>query len=126
MNKALHAYIVLPMVLKVFKLDYASFENGPFTTTKILYLDKLDTVMESVQDDLAAVKKTIFNEYHMKVRNLGKQNGYIRYDWQTPTDSGDLLFTPEQLRELTKDMMSLYLYGFLARKVKRSGRGWFE
>ncbi|MCT2534691.1 hypothetical protein NC661_04880 [Aquibacillus koreensis] len=124
MNTTLHAYIVLPMVLKVFKQDYAFFENEQLIA-KIVYLDKLDTVIASVQDDLATVKKTIYNTYHMKVRNLGKQDGFIRYDWQTPDDSGDLLFTPEQLRDLTKDMMRLYLFGFLSRKVTPSNRAWF-
>ncbi|WP_226038511.1 hypothetical protein [Aquibacillus saliphilus] len=124
MENTLYAYIVLPYVLKIFQKDMKIFENGPFNL-KIPYLDKLDTAIESAQDDLNVVKQTIFKQYHMKIRYLGKKDNIIRFDWQTQTDSGDVLFTPDQLYELTKDMMGLYLYGMLAKEVIPSNRGWF-
>ncbi|MRH41323.1 hypothetical protein GH741_01380 [Aquibacillus halophilus] len=123
-EKTLYAYIVLPYVLKLFKKDIQTFENGPFSAN-VPYLDKLDTAIQSAQDDLNAVKQTIYKQYHMKVRYLGKKNDIIRYDWQTRDDSGDVRFTPDQLYELTKDMMGLYLYGMLAKEVIPSNRAWY-
>ncbi|WP_407272649.1 hypothetical protein [Radiobacillus sp. PE A8.2] len=124
LKQTLYAYIILPFVHKLFKRDLSYFETGPFRVNRP-YLDKLDTAIASVQDDLNSIKRTLYNKHHMKVRYLGKTGNYLRYDWQTPNDSGDVLLTPDQLRELTKDMMGLYLFGMLARPVEIGDRAWY-
>lgn len=124
MKRTLYAFIVLPYVIKVFKRDFLSFEADNVIKFNNPLLDKIDTAINSAQDDLSAVKRQIYNEFHMKVRNLGKQDGNIRFDWQTPNDSGDIKLTPEQLRDLTGDMMRLYLYGMLSKDFVPSERGW--
>ncbi|UFT98113.1 hypothetical protein KO561_12965 [Radiobacillus kanasensis] len=112
-EQTLYAYIVLPYVLKVLKLDYKNIREKQFGTKYVLS-DFVEQVTEAVQTNLNAVKREIYSKHHMKVRELGQSNGKIRYDWQTPNDSGDLYFTPEQLKELTRDMMSEYFFGHLS------------
>ncbi|MDC3416301.1 hypothetical protein [Aquibacillus salsiterrae] len=122
-KKTVYAYIILPFVLTIFQRYLEIFREGKYKA-KGPYLDKIETIISCIQDDLNAVKKQLYSNYHLKVRNLGKRNGQIRFDWQSQTDSGDLRFDPEELRALTEDMMALYLYGFLTRPPVQKERIW--
>ncbi|WP_077623823.1 hypothetical protein [Sediminibacillus massiliensis] len=123
-EKTIYSYIILPYALKIFKRDRKQFENFSSSAAYPVYLDKLDTVIDSVQQDLNSIKLEIIKKYHLRVKYIGKENEMVQYKWYSKSDSGVIWIAADDLRNLTKDMMSDYLYGSLAVEVTPSGRPW--
>ncbi|WP_077622631.1 hypothetical protein [Sediminibacillus massiliensis] len=113
MEKTIYSYIILPYALTIFKRDRKQFENFSSAAFPV-YMDKLDTVIDTVQKDLNAVKMQIIRTYHLHVKYIGKEHGMVQYKWYLKNDSGDIWIAANDLRNLTKDMMADYLYGPLA------------
>ncbi|SDK47622.1 hypothetical protein [Sediminibacillus albus] len=122
-ERVIYSYILLPYVLKVFKIDRLNFEELS-SPSKFVYLEKLDTVINSVQQDYNAIRKKVFSGYHVNVKYVGKENDMVQYKWYTKNDSGVIWIAVADLRDMTKELMNDYLYGPLAVEVTPSNKPW--
>ncbi len=123
MKSILMKCITLPLVLKVFNRDKKLLHDFK---TRNVYLDKLDSVMESVQTDLNHVKQQMYSKHHIEVKTLKSKGEIHPYKWKTPDREGVIEFSSSELRELTRKMMEEYLYGSLAKPHKQKNRSWYE
>ena len=114
--------VILPLVLKVFQRDKKLFQGFK---TRNVYLDKLDVVIESVQTDLNQVKQQMYSVYHIDLKPLNQEGEEWKSQWKTSQQTGIMTFTPDQLREHTKNLMKEYLYGSSAKPYNPKDRSWY-
>lgn len=76
MEKTILDFIILSLALKVFRRDQKAFKDFKMWN---LYLDKLDAVINQLQQDFNNVKKELITKYHIDVRYLDKKNNVVRY-----------------------------------------------
>lgn len=114
--------VILPLVMKVFQQDKKHFQDFKM---KNVYLDKLDVVIDSVQTDLNQVKHQMYSVYHIDLKPLNQQGEVLKYQWKTRQQKGIMEFTPNQLREYTKNAMKEYLYGSSAKPYNPKERSWY-
>jgi hypothetical protein len=104
-------YIAMPMAIKVFQQDLHTFREFSIGN---LYLDMVESIIVRLEKDFYKLKSELISEHHIDVRKLSngkyKANNEV-YD-----------FTPEELKEMTSQVMSDYLYGDKAKKFERKER----
>ncbi|WP_200416429.1 hypothetical protein [Virgibacillus salexigens] len=114
MNKTLiKKYIAIPMAIKVFSQDLEKFKSYKMRN---VYLDKLDAVIDQLQNDLNDIKKQIYTVHHINVRRIDK----CKYK----ANNEIIEFTPDEMREMTKVVMQEYLYGSEASEFQAKERMW--
>lgn len=112
-NDLIKNYIAYPFAVTVFKQD-----KGKFREFKLgnLYLDMLDSILERMHQDYYKVKAELLSKHHIDVQHLEigkyKINGEI------------VEFSPEELKQMTNQLMSDYLYGDKAQEFERQERVW--
>lgn len=113
MNELIKKYIAYPLAVTVFKQDKDKFNDFKLGN---LYLDMLDSIIERMQQDFYQLKAELLSKHHIDVQRIEvgkyKINGKI------------VEFTAEELKELTNQLMSEYLYGDKAAEFKRQERVW--
>ncbi|WP_079524961.1 MULTISPECIES: hypothetical protein [Halobacillus] len=115
--------IIFPLVIKVLKNDKKLFQEFKMRN---VYLDKVDSVIESVQTDLNHVKQQMYSVYHVDIKQLNQKGEVLQYKWTTRDQDGIIELSSSQLREHTKNMLQEYFYGSLAKPYKPKVRTWDE
>ncbi|WP_404456990.1 hypothetical protein LG329_19495 (plasmid) [Virgibacillus necropolis] len=115
-EKILHNYISLPLAIKVLKHDRKQFLDFKMSN---VYLGKLDSSITQLQKDMNEAKKLMYTKYHVDVKQIGS----VSYKWESQYDSGTMVYTPDQLKAMTADIVRQYLYGDKAKDF-RAKEGW--
>ncbi|WP_047984109.1 hypothetical protein [Ornithinibacillus californiensis] len=106
-------YISHPMVLTVFKQDIQKFNEFKLSN---LYVDMLESIIDRFQQDYFRLKAEMYSKHHNEVKRLDTRNYKVNDELME--------FTPEELKEITKVLMSEYLHGNNARRFERKDRTW--
>ncbi|MEN2468217.1 hypothetical protein [Ornithinibacillus sp. JPR2-1] len=113
MNDLIKKYIAYPLAVTVFKQDlerFKSFEVGN------LYMDMVESIIERMHKDFYQLKAELLSKHHIDVQHIEigkyKINGEI------------VEFSPEELKQMTDELMSEYLYGSKAQGFERQERPW--
>lgn len=113
MEELIKRYIAMPMAVAVFKQDKEKFSEFRLGN---LYEDMLDAIIERMQQDYFHLKKELITKHHIDIKKIEKGKYEINKEI--------VEFTPEELKEMTREVMSDYLYGDHARGFERKNRVW--
>ncbi|MEN2465619.1 hypothetical protein [Ornithinibacillus sp. JPR2-1] len=113
MNDLVKKFVAYPLAVTVFKQDKDKFNDFKLGN---LYLDMLDSVIERMQRDFFQLKAELLSKHHIDVQRI--EVGKYRVN-------GEIVeFSPEELKQLTNQLMSDYLYGDKAQGFERKDRIW--
>jgi hypothetical protein len=108
---AIRRYIALPLAITVIKQDKEKFEEFKLGN---IYLDLLDSIIEEMHRDYLEIKALMYSKYHIDIKKI---------DNKTYKANNEVYeFTPEELKEMSSQIMSEYLNGEKAKKFERKER----
>lgn len=110
-------FIATSLAIKVFKRDQTDFMDFKFFE---LYLDMTDAIISRLQEDLNALRKEMITKLHIDVRQLESTKYIVK-----GRDTNKVLeFTPDQLKQMTTEVMDRYLTGDKAAPFERQSGRW--
>lgn len=71
-----------------------------------IYISMIDANIERLRQAQIETKKKMYTKYHVDVKRVGKTS----YKWLSRGQSGIIEYTPDELREMTKNIMGRYIY----------------
>ncbi|WBX80706.1 hypothetical protein PD280_02425 [Virgibacillus salarius] len=105
LKQLIQDFIVIPMAIKVYEQD-KKLIAADFTMAN-LYISMIDAVIDRLRQVQIETKKKLYTKYHVDVKRVGNTS----YKWLSRGESGIIEFTPQELREMTRDIMEKYMYG---------------
>ena len=110
-------FIATSLAIKVFKRDQTDFMDFKFFE---LYLDMTDAIIGRLQEDLNILRKDMITKHHIDVRQLESTKYIVK-----GRDTNEVLeFTPDQLKQMTTEVMDRYLTGDKAEPFERQSGRW--
>ncbi|MEN2464701.1 hypothetical protein [Ornithinibacillus sp. JPR2-1] len=113
MNELIKKYIAYPLAVTVFKQDlerFKSFEVGN------LYMDMVESIIERMHKDYYELKADLISNHHIDIRRL--EVGKYQINKEV------VEFTSDELKKMTEELMSEYLYRDKASGFERQERVW--
>lgn len=99
--------IILPLLLIVCK------KNAPFLSHfkfDYLYEEGLTNLSSTIQTDLLATKRVMYQEEKMTVKKIQQTPEKVTYQIDSTTEKKTLHFTPAELKALTERYLCYYLF----------------
>lgn len=110
-------FIATSLAIKVFKRDQKAFMDFKF---RDLYLDKTDAAIDKLYEDFNNLKRDMYTKHHIDIRQLDGTKYLVK-----SRDTNEILeFTPEQLKQMTSEVMERYLTGDKAVPHEKKDRRW--
>jgi hypothetical protein len=106
-NQLILDAIILPLLLTVCK------KNEPYLTHfkfDYLYEDWLADLSSTIQTDLLATKRVMYQEEKMTVNKIQQTTEKVTYQIDSTTEKRTLHFTPTELKTLTECYLCYYLF----------------
>jgi len=116
-NELIHQYITLPLAINVFRRDRNTFAHFKFGN---VYQAKIDSCIDQLKNDFYNLKQEMYTKHHIDLKYLGKNKNEVRYKMNREI----LIFSPNELRQMTRDVMRSYLYGNKAVPFEVGNRPW--
>ncbi|MGM0940374.1 MAG: hypothetical protein ACQEWU_05300 [Bacillota bacterium] len=103
LKQLIQDFITLPMAIKVYEQDKKLVEDFYMAN---IYISMIDANIERLRQAQIETKKKMYTNYHVDVKRVGKTS----YKWLSRGESGIIEYTPDELREMTKNIMGRYIY----------------
>nr|WP_026681321.1 hypothetical protein [Priestia megaterium] len=103
LKQLIQDFITLPMAIKVYEQDKKLVEDFYMAN---IYISMFDANIERLKKEFIETKKKMYTNYHVDVKRVGKTS----YKWLSRGQSGIIEYTPDELREMTKNIMGRYIY----------------
>jgi hypothetical protein len=113
MENLIKRHIAIPMAIAVFKQDKEKFSGYQLGN---LYEDMIDSIIERMHQDYFKIKTELISVHHIDVKRIEKGKYKINKEI--------VEYTSEELKEMTRQVMSDYLHGDHARGFERKDRTW--
>lgn len=95
-------FIATSLAIKVFRRDYNLFADFKFRS---VYQGKLDKIIEVLVQDFNDLRKDMYTVHHIDIKRLSD----TKYRVRGKEINEVVQFTPEQLKQMTSEIMDEYL-----------------
>ncbi|WP_096269416.1 hypothetical protein [Paucisalibacillus globulus] len=103
------------MAIAVFKQDKEKFSEFQLRN---LYEDMIDSIIERMHQDYFKIKTELLTKHHIEIKRIKKGKYEINKEM--------VEFKPEELKEMTKQLMTDYSHGKKAARFEVKDRPWNE
>lgn len=117
MNKLVHQFILLPLAIRVLQHDKKNFSDFKMRN---VYQGKIESSITQLQQDLSSTKKLMYTQYHIDVKQIAQ----CSYRWSSRHDTGVITYTPGELKDMTRKVIEVYLYGSKSTAFEPRDQGW--
>lgn len=113
MEELIKRYITMPMAITVFKQDLEKFNEFKLGN---LYLDMIESIIDRMTKDYLELQRKMYTKHHIDIKKIEKGKYQV---------NGEIMeFTSDELKDMTNQLMSEYLYGDKAGDFERKDRMW--
>ncbi|MCM3397247.1 MULTISPECIES: hypothetical protein [Oceanobacillus] len=110
-------FIATSLAIKVFKYDQKLFNDFKMG---MVYLDVTDAVIDRLYEDFNNLKRDMYAVHHIDIRQLDETKYIVKSRDKNEVSE----YTPEQLKQMTSDVMDRCLNGDKAGPYERMDRRW--